>query len=343
MKLFDLYNKIFQDNSLWKYYSGMDDPGPLMFSDDYCTKFINNYLASGLKIQMPNKLPTLRRIHTLSVYFLGLALFYYIFNGVKYPNNDRKSFIYYWFLTCFYHDNGYIYEQEKNRVPLNINDDKIEHILKDILSSLPDSLILVMETEIVMNYFEKYRGKIDHGIAGAVKIFYALNKNHRELMSRLKSSSSPNEISSCTFPGTNIRLSNTKFPYSAAVIAIHNIWLGKATDAEKYEENGIGSLVGKKYNFNKDALLFWVLQIADTLEPIKKLPDDLTTPEINRLLQSIELDLSPNSIRISYREQKGRFNYVSWLSNCECMKDWTNIQVERSSDNSITLTIPQTK
>ena len=341
MKLFDLYNKIFQDNLLWKYYSGMDDPGPLMFSDDYCIKFINNYLASGLKIQLPNKLPTLRRIHTLSVYFLGLALFYYVFNGNKYPDNARKSFVYYWFLTCFYHDNGYVFEQ--NQVPLKINDDEFKKILKDILTSLPDSLYLVKDTDVVMNYFENYRGKIDHGIAGAVKIFKALEKNHNELLSRLKCSGSPHEISSCIFPGTNIRLNNTKFPYSAAIIAIHNIWLGKATDAEKYEENGIGSLVGKKYDFNEDALLFWVLQIADTLEPIKKLPDILSTSEIYRLLQSIELDLSPYSISISYKEQICRFDYKSWLSNCAGMKDWTNIDVDDLSENSITLAIPQAK
>ena len=349
MTLFDWYHKIFQDYSLWKYYSEMTISEELQFSENFCRKFINQFLQSGLKVPIPSDFSKKRVIHTFSVYLLGIILFNMVLGGNGYKNAERRALLHQWFLICFYHDVGYIYE---NTSQWRKSDCSVRYGIGKIIENIPQSLSSVINKNNVYHYW-LYRKKqiknysnirgVDHGISGGLKMLKDLNRKHNALLEKLIKEFPNEDVSNQKFPGTNIHLNNNAFPFAASIIAIHNIWLGKATDAEKYEENGMKSLVWKKYDFNQDALLFWVLQIADTLEPIKKLPDDLTTPEIDRLLQSIDLDLSLYSISISCREEKGRFDYSSWLSNCEGMKDWTNIEVECSSDKTITLTIPQTK
>lgn len=349
MTLHDLYKDIYLNTKFWKYYSDMSLPEELFLTEDFCRNFINNFLNSGLKVPIPRDLSNKRVIHTFSVYLLGIMLFHHVLGGNTYKNAECRVFLHQWFLICLYHDVGYMYE---NKSQWSCSDNSVRYRIRRIIKNIPQSLCSIINIENVYHYWLYRKDQIlkyshiegvDHGIAGALKMLKDLNQKHSVLLAKLNRECPNEEFSNQIFPGTKIHLNNNTFPFAASIIAIHNIWLGKATDAEKYKENGIGSLVGKRYDFNEDALLFWVLQIADTLEPIKKLPDYLTTSEIYRLLQSIELDLSPYSISIRYKDQKGRFNYKRWLSNCAGMKDWTNIQVERSSDNSITLTIPQTK
>ena len=349
MTLYDLYKDIYRNTKLWKYYSDMSLPEDLLLNDDFCRNFINQFLKSGLKVPIPRDLSNKRVIHTFSVYLLGIILFHHVLCGNTYKNAECRAFLYHWFLICLYHDVGYIYE---NNSQWKSSDDSVKYKIRKIIEHIPRSLCSIINNENVYRYWLYRKNQIlrcshiqgvDHGISGALKMLKDLNRKHSALLSKLNREYPNEDFANQKFPGTNIHLNNNAFPFAASIIAIHNIWLGKPTDAAKYEENGIESFVGKRYDFNEDALLFWVLQIADTLEPIKKLPENLTTSEIISLLQSIELDLSPYSISISYKEQKCRFDYKSWLSNCSGMKDWTNIDVDDSSENSITLTIPQTK
>lgn len=335
MTLLDCYNEIMNNTKLWQYYSQMPDIGDLQFTESYCRRFINTYLQTGLKCRIPSKMPKCRVLHTVSVFFLGLFLYYKVFDYISTRDIERSSFIYYWFLTCFYHDCGYVFECRSRK--WSMTDKSLMDKLEAILPSLPSSLDFLRDSHLVYNYF-LYRKKKDHGIGGAIKMFNDSQNNHDNLVSKMQADYSSEDHASFIFPGTNIHLNQAGFYLPAATIAIHNIWMGNENDEERYREACLEPLINRKFVFCKDALLFWVLQISDTIEPIKKLPYNMLSDadEIELLLKSIDIKCSTGLIEMTCTSN----TISSWFHSCTSLASWTNIEVIDNGYNAVVLRIP---
>ncbi len=112
--LLDDFTEIFEKKKdEWKYYSRLKLDFP--FSDEYSAdKFIINYLQYSGKFDLYLKtdLDRLRKLHTVSVFFLGIQLVEKLQNLYNYnierfvesyntKINIKRAFSFYWFLTLF--------------------------------------------------------------------------------------------------------------------------------------------------------------------------------------------------------------------------------------------------
>lgn len=146
MNLHKKYTKIFNEDKSWNYYNTYyENP----FSPNYPTKsFIKDYFTSGDKHSIIDwgidNLDSIRHEHTVSAFFLGHIIkdIYGECLDIKSQEHENYRFSYIWFLTCLFHDIGYIIENDwtykfKYRI-LNENFKKIILRLKNkIYSNIP--------------------------------------------------------------------------------------------------------------------------------------------------------------------------------------------------------------
>jgi hypothetical protein len=118
----------------------------------------------------------------------------------------------------------------------------------------------------------------------------------------------------------------------AAAIAAHNIWLPEEKDEEKYRNNGLGPLIGKKsITFAEGPLLFfWGL--VDTLDPVKA----YSCLSVKFVLKNVTLDFpDSNSFRLTISPE---LNPDILIEKAKAARKWLNMEV--ALDNmSITVQI----
>ena len=130
MNFFDFMRNTFVTNKpVWNYYGAGIDTDPVA-SPERSVQFIREYFLQGQKGDivyeldenlgvnihgMPLPLSEYRAIHTVSVFFLGIFLEDCLKQGQcgadLAVHGDFFPFSYLWFLTCLYHDYGYIVEE----------------------------------------------------------------------------------------------------------------------------------------------------------------------------------------------------------------------------------------
>ena len=140
MTLYEKYSEILQSHSTWDYYKNSPNFNTMtevyksktfdyFFENDNAYYFIRKYFETGGKSMAldqitniyNNKIPNLheklkkRFIHTLSAFFLGLSIIDSLWSkGCNFIiNNEKYDFVYVWFLTCLFHDVGYVYEYDE--------------------------------------------------------------------------------------------------------------------------------------------------------------------------------------------------------------------------------------
>ena len=138
-KLFDVFNQILSNKPRWDYYEKMYGNYNLQMIFENPGEFIIKYLHNGektpekeLKGFFNDPIFKKRVSHTVSIFFLGLSLYYelpIIQKEIdKYLKELKKivhdcdptdtpidlPFSYYWFLICFYHDLGYFVMSKEN-------------------------------------------------------------------------------------------------------------------------------------------------------------------------------------------------------------------------------------
>lgn len=361
--LYNVFCEIYQCPSRWSYYRSRNKKiidGLDFMSCDFSRKFIEQYFRDGKKykaIEHIDKLPDLRLIHMVSVFFIGIYL--YEFLKVEDHKEYEPSFNYLWFLTCLYHDFGYIIENDIDDTWLdNINYDVYEHL------EIPNDLTTYYDAEIIKRYSE-YRHNVDHGIEGGRKLYDLLKRNYYEHQERWAKKNRTIPIDDFEYPkGIWFRKRHEKYYAEAALnIMLHNIWFvendqnkdgiisekGKEeTDAELYRKAKLDKLIGKKIKFTYSCALLFVLIYADTLEPVKKIHKSKDDTEKNAMqlnnvkhykdiLDNIFISTQGNKLILSFNKNRLSsidYPYDLWVKDICVMREWTDVKIE-NIDNRI--------
>ncbi len=184
MKLSEVYSGISTDRKRWQYYSnGASDIFLAITSKDENEpwKFISDYFACGGKQSLLSniQLPANRSRHILSTYLLGIALhekFYsdgsgdFGINVYDEAKHGKNPWLYTWFLTCLFHDVGYVYEE--GSAPFRMSNE-YKKLCYDEL-----------DFPLALKYY-KYRRKhrvADHGIVGGMILYSKLQKLFKEVL-----------------------------------------------------------------------------------------------------------------------------------------------------------------
>lgn len=305
--LYDLYEEKYKDGT-WSYYK-IDEinPNDFPFMNSNSKKFISDYYERGGKsilLEPDSSLNEIRAKHTVSTFLLGFIIREYL--GIQENELDLPPFKYLWFLACLYHDNGYAVENGKKSIP------EFEcQLFKDDLfnnEAMPDNLF----PELIKGY-DSYRNNKDHGIVGGKMLYNALKKNY---YNKKKDIGNEKETFYDVINGKKLCLSNEHFPHyfeASMAIVMHNIWLTKPDkkNSTSFEHNGLDPLIGTKYKFSKELSLFFILLLADTIEPLKRFPKY----QHNEILKNIYINIEKDGLLISY-DKKLKINKRKRSKKC---------------------------
>lgn len=340
--LYDALYEIYKDSSQWKYYSGnrgnYSDKDFLSY--EFSNLFIQQYFIAGQKSILTEsiyRLSPLRQVHTVSTFFLGLYL--YKFLKVSSHRKYEPSFKYLWFLTCLYHDFGYIIEDGIDRNWTDeIDYDVYEHL------KIPNDLSTYYDVEIIKKYSE-HRGNVDHGIEGGRKLYDLLKRNYYEHQERWAEKNRTIPIDDFEYPkGIWFRKRHEKYYAEAALnIMLHNIWFANdLKKAEEYCKADLGRLINKRLKFTYSAALLFVLAFADTIEPIKKAKEIVGNDNVNQyknpykiLLESIYISTENNKLKLSFERKVSDYPYDNWMQSICDLAIWVDVGIERLGDSVI--------
>lgn len=328
--LFDIYTSIFKDPDKWQYYDDCKKPNiDIVLNSELSEGFIESYFDNGCKSAIISDLTIkdkMRYNHITSCFLLGIHL-----KEVFKIENMEPDFKYLWFLTCLFHDFGYDFEKNKKEIP-NIDHDLMKNCV------IPESLHSIITKKTIENY-SKYRNNKDHGIVGGKLLYDRLMKNYQSL--KYEKNSGNDDFTVCNgVESLNFKKSDSKYYAEAATaVLLHNIYLcNKIEDKEKYKEFDLDSLIDKKYKFALDASLFFLLLIADTLEPIKKI-NNFSEGKIKQLIENIFIELKQDAIIISCNSEIDSFNSIEWIKKIEELKSWLDFDFRIDPNDSCKVTI----
>ncbi len=318
----DYYYEIDKNNKL-----GMPFSGKLDYTD-----FIYKYFQRGGKVKVfraseidVSKLN--RPNHICSVFFLGLLVYYGTSMHEKYPlgknmpGYDKFPFI--WFLIALFHDNAYSMEKDKGlkhigtltalRKHFNITHDLMRYKLS-VCTHLATSR---------SNYF-KYRRKhwesIDHGMIGGLLLYDRLVKIRRE--KQLNESQQERLYWDKSL--------EADYKLAAQAISLHNIWLAGDDEYIKiYKEYGLDQLINApKVKFNEFPL-YYLLSVADTIEPLKAYEKSKEKDEY--ILSQVQISFDGESIAISLTKSS-RLDIAELYKRAKNLEKWLAINVSKTSD-----------
>lgn len=340
--LYQVLYKIYKDPPRWKYYRGNrgDYQDKDFLSYEFSTLFIQQYFIAGQKSILTESiysLSPLRQIHTVSTFFLGL----YLYNFLKVSSHRKyePNFKYLWFLTCLYHDFGYIIEDGIDRTWT----DKIKYDVYKCLK-IPNELKIYYDIEIIKRYSE-YRHNIDHGIEGGRKLYDLLKKNYAYYREKWAHQNNVEPQDDFLYNGKIwFRKRHEKYYAEAALnIMLHNIWLANDPQTiEAYRKVHLDKLINKRLKFSYSAALLFVLAFSDTIEPIKKAKGIGGNDNVNQyenlyktLLESIYISTDNNKLRLSFERKLSNYPYDNWMQSICDLATWIDVGIERQSDSVI--------
>lgn len=308
--ILDYYNDHPDD---WSYYHNVNmDIKYVLDNSDEALRFIKEYFCLGGKseafLNIDNRqlgrIPSKRFIHIVSTFFLGLKVAECCGISTAERNSRNMSFQYYWFLSCLFHDIGYIYENEAatNHIQAVARDGLEEIRTVCNVSRTPYSIFMTYPREIVELYL-KHRatgtgGKIDHGISGGLVLYDRLRKQfEREYRHRCD----PAETRYSFHVEKNGRLlhySRSHFDdYAKAADAIvaHNIWQQKLREYLIDENNMVllrlANSLPKKISVANE--LCFILCVTDSIEPLKRNP--VYIDQVNFSFENNEITIYPTA------------------------------------------------
>ena len=280
----EIYDDIFSDENNF-YYPNMKTLRMKEWTEQEALTFIKTYFEAGSKEIFcgHNMLDKYNRaVHTVSLYALGIFLYEKLEINFKSDNviGGKDSFLYIWYMTCLYHDMGYVYENGQGRDLDGC--ETLDLFIKKALGGNPclfykENKEDVSLEDLCKNYYKyiyETRGHIDHGVVGGIILYHNLIKNYKE-----KKQKSGNSNETKFYDETkNVWFSKDLFPYykrAAILIAKHNMWYASPEKAEAYKAAGLDALISnqeQRINFDKvkpEEQLLFLLCFADTIEPLK--------------------------------------------------------------------------
>jgi len=115
MKLYDQIIDLYSTSTEMNYYdAGMCKP----FDKDSAREFIVQYFQNGAKegviLPLIDEIDSLRHVHTVSAFFIGLLIKRKLCPELSLYSRDTEdyAFSYLWFLVCLFHDIGYAIEND---------------------------------------------------------------------------------------------------------------------------------------------------------------------------------------------------------------------------------------
>lgn len=315
----DIVNRHF----VWDYYGNIHN----QFSnfDDIVKRpkdFLKSYLKLGGKLSdmQENFFETLdlkaqdRLIHTIAIFFLGIAVYkncnivknkidgyiYSIEPKIK-DKNEKTPFCYYWFLICFFHDIGYIFEK--------MDSDNFINTIKVLKVSLPFDLPeekngmvprqIIDNWKKYFNYRKMEMGSFDHGIVGG-NLFYTDMYRQYEKKKRENGGKDTFIDNEGRFWSPSI-VENIFLSCAWAIIA-HNMRFLHPTDknAKNYKRYDLHSqLVDKPVISLEKHPILYLLAIVDSIDPVKFCLK-VGEKDINKILSHIQCDFSDASIMVCF-------------------------------------------
>jgi len=351
MKSFSSYiYEVMQDRSLWDYYNNTNfetESAGDIFSNS--KEFIEEILRNGEKLtffareQFNDLAKGMRLKHTVSIYILGIAIYTNVesirisiddyiskidnemHRYSKPSSNETKTpFSYFWFLICFYHDYGYLFElQDKDKaltslfdvLDCNIN---VRFPVFTVYTGVPRTILLNFQN--YLNYRYKVHGKLDHGIVAGL-LFW--EERRREYRARRKNHSTDDFVDNGRRWSNNI-LMNIHMPV-AITIAAHNMWFIKCDSdyVQDYKDFHLDKLITNtpKINLKNHPMLF-LLSVVDTLDPIKEIlradNENLNFDCLNEVMfefdsRSISFKININDVEFESRYRSSILNMKNWL------------------------------
>jgi|GEM_PF-2533951 len=324
----------------WNYYAGfnyyhIEKP---FVSGTTSKKFILDYFRQGgkeaiLERFMMDRMNPRRADHTVSIFFIGLALFHQtqpeqqtIFTGQTSDKYDFFHFI--WFVTCLAHDIAFDLEGDKNLfeqcrdLPSLKQHLQITHDLSECnVDQIPQYLLRSCES--YFRYIHSTRGLVDHGMYAGFLMYDALVKNRR-LQHKMKQTQ---------------HLSwepwlEPQYAYAAATVAIHNIWFPMNDKYVcLYHQHGLKVLIGKEKVSFSEAPLLYILAIVDTLDPVKAFQEDVS---LDIILNETFLEFSGGDTIVLRASEK--LNPSELKGKVKGLENWLNVSVT-SSEREISIRI----
>ena len=349
--LFQQFQQLFDDNTKWNYYHLTNLKNPFNSPEcDNSKQFIKSFLEYSNKTDdiydMLELIHPNRNLHIVTNYFLGIHFYednYKIKNAidnqvkglVPVQNIDfDNSFKYFWFLTCFYHDVGYYYEENKGIIESLQSlkkDIKIEKVIPGLIG-VP-KLFHNLGNKYLLYRLEKF-GCYDHGIIGGMLLYDRLIK----IYYRFKNGN-PNN----SFIHNGLYWSDSMFKYFqliASVVLTHNIWFknemsDSIDDINMYKEYKLDKLIicnnsFRKINLNRHPLLF-LLSLVDTIEPTKQYGIDF--------LKKINVIFIEKDNKILVQGQKNDDEVNGWLTSIVSLNNWLKIELNIVNDSDMEITL----
>ena len=334
MSLYNTYNAILSNPNRWKYYSRMNISSAdcnvehLFANEDNARHFIEKYFEAGNKLNVfDSSYGTLnnRWRHTLSVFFLGIALSDLL--GINISEEDEehqnKRHLYHWFLTCLYHDYGYTIEKNpRTYPPFELS---IRKLFANRLNGTQYMRFKSGEGEfsnsIRWRYYDFCRnhlGFINHGIIGGLLLYNQLSEH---LDNKIRDNGGRKDFTDST--GLHYSITHKKdFAICADAIIAHNIWFNVSPIEEL-------RLSGTKHTYKR--WLTALLVLCDTIEPLKAFP---CRPPIS-VLEHIDVGIHDNSLHLAGTYPQ--CDYTSYINKCASLYDWTHVYYTNKTINSIIL------
>lgn len=339
MNLLETYNKILSNPGKWKYYSRMDLSGirceasSLFRNDNNARGFIERYFQAGNKLNVfydhSQTGMESRWTHTLSVFLLGIVLSDVLGIDMTEENEcHNKANLYHWFLTCLYHDYGYVIEKNPSVYPPR--EYRLHKLYRDCNGN-PKYYLRNRKREsefsdsVRWRYYEwgrrKRDGFVNHGIIGGLMLYSQLCE-FLEMMIK-------NHGGQTDFIDDNIGLHYsinqiTDFALGADAIIAHNIWFNVSPLSE------LKLIDGERHVYKQ--WLTALLVLCDTIEPLKAFPDY----DYISVLENINIDFNSITDSINISGDYSGVDYSQYLGKCESLKTWTYAKVDKD-DRNVTL------
>ena len=301
-----IYDEIFSNENNY-YYPKAKIFRMKEWTEQEALTFIKTYFEAGSKeifcgYNMLEKYN--RAVHTVSLYALGVFLYEKMEISFKCDNviGGKDSFLYIWYMTCLYHDMGYVYENGRGR---DLNGcETLDLFIKKALGGNPrlfykENKENASLEDLCRNYYKyiyETRGHIDHGVVGGIILYHNLIKNYEE-----KKQKSGNSNKTTFYDESkNVWFSEELFQYyeqAAILIAKHNMWYASSEKSEAYKAAGLEALIlgnNQRINFDKEEpveQLLFMLYFADTIEPLKAY--NQCNPQF--VLDHLKLDIAKSS------------------------------------------------
>ena len=354
--IWDLFEELTSDKEKWNYYVDNDiqNTAQDLFDNTNALSFIKSAFKNGSKdrvLDIINKydceISKYRSNHTLSAYLLGIILRDKMNIDMReLPQVDeapKKNFLYFWSLTCLFHDYAFSIEEKSEEYVVDILD--IDGFIKYFgieYSMLDESEF----KDLIVNYFNyriKEKGVIDHGVAGALLLYDGLIKQYTEAMEE------EGITKKQSFMHHGLKYSRgypEQILFVANTIAQHNMWRANELTTPQYRKYKLDKLIPNssnthKINFHnsgkgqKNKLLF-LLCLIDTIEPIKCLGRDknknpITNPYI--VLEKLTISFDRNEKKFSICCPEKYFS--DYMNSVRGISDWMDVELTQDENEGL--------